>query len=119
MLKCSRPKVSVAATLAVLFAFMLFASADDPSTDIVIVCPDSVSAGQTIYGHATEYTPACHLVAFGKGGVVIHGQTSNPFLTPKVYFAYPTQESDVNTIILITATDSEGQRGSKPVMVTP
>ncbi len=107
------------ASFLLLLGVVFFAAADDPTSDIVIVCPDSVSAGQPISGYATEFTPACYVTAVGPGGVVVPGQTTSPFASDRVYFCYPTVEQDMGSVFFIQASDSGGQRGSKPVLVTP
>lgn len=105
--------------LSLALAVSLVAVADDSTSEILIVCPDSVSAPQFIQGYATQYTPPCHVSAFGPGGLPVPGYTSNPFLSGIVSFCYATFEPPTPYITVISARDSNGKTGGKAVLVTP
>ncbi len=113
-------RLSVGLISAVLLGFVFFAAADDPTTDIVIVCPNSVSAGQNVTGYATEYTPAIILTASTSSGMPLNNLAYNPpFGSAPYYFCYATREPMIGQMVMIIAHDSNGQVGTAACLVTP
>lgn len=119
MLRKFRRELSVAWLVGALSVVVFFAAADDPTTNIIMVCPESVSAGTTISGYAVEFTPAIYMNSITASGIPLQIQTSNPYSSGKCYFAVPTLETMAGEVVFIFAIDSAGQRGSAVCLVTP
>ena len=118
MLKLAGRKIALSLGLAASLVFSSIGFAWSTGTHVIVVAPCSVWAGQTIHGYVAGGFVPMNVFSSGTYGPL--PTIPNPWGSPiddPLYFAIPTFEPMIGSIVTIIGGDCTGQSDTATVLV--
>ena len=117
MLKFAGRKIALWLGLTASLGLSSLAAAWNLGTEVVLVVPATVWAGQTIQGYVAMGTTPLSVSCTSSAPSGLPPMTTSPPHSDPLYFSIPTWEPMRGSILTVTGGDADGHSQSKPVLI--